>query len=128
MRNLFDVARVEEVKQRIARLRPESERQWGTKNASQMPQVVKSKSLSRIELHAGLECSGPQVISHDHVTDARAPPLRFRRRKHPISGLTICFEHGGRSESNNFRIWRQQLGGEVTRKDLFIRATDNYMV
>jgi len=36
MRNLFDVARVEEVKQRIARLRPDSERQWGTMNASQM--------------------------------------------------------------------------------------------
>ena len=36
MRNLFDVARVEEVKQRIARLRSDSERQWGTMNASQM--------------------------------------------------------------------------------------------
>ena len=36
MKNLFDVARVEEVKQRIARLRPDSERQWGTMNASQM--------------------------------------------------------------------------------------------
>ena len=36
MRNLFDVARVEEVKQRIARVRPDSERQWGTMNASQM--------------------------------------------------------------------------------------------
>lgn len=36
MRNLFDVARVEEVKQRIAQLRPDSERQWGTMNASQM--------------------------------------------------------------------------------------------
>jgi hypothetical protein len=36
MRNLFDVARVEEVKQRIARLRQDSERQWGTMNAPQM--------------------------------------------------------------------------------------------
>jgi len=36
MRNLFDVARVEEVKRRIARLRSDSERQWGTMNASQM--------------------------------------------------------------------------------------------
>jgi hypothetical protein len=36
VRNLFDVARVEEVKQRIAQLRPDSERQWGTMNASQM--------------------------------------------------------------------------------------------
>ncbi len=36
MKNLFDAARVEEVKQRIARLRPNSERQWGTMNAPQM--------------------------------------------------------------------------------------------
>ena len=35
MRNLFDAARVEEVKQRIAQLRPDSERLWGTMNAPQ---------------------------------------------------------------------------------------------
>jgi hypothetical protein len=36
MRNLFDAARVEEVKQRITQLRPDSERQWGMMNAPQM--------------------------------------------------------------------------------------------
>ena len=35
MKNLFDAARVEEVKQRIARLRPDSQRQWGKMNAPQ---------------------------------------------------------------------------------------------
>ena len=35
MKNLFDAARVEEVKQRIARLRPDTERQWGKMNAPQ---------------------------------------------------------------------------------------------
>jgi len=35
MKNLFDAARVEEVKQRIARLRPDSQRQWGKMNAAQ---------------------------------------------------------------------------------------------
>jgi Protein of unknown function (DUF1569) len=35
MKNLFEAARVEEVKERIARLRPESERQWGKMNAAQ---------------------------------------------------------------------------------------------
>src|SRR6266851_10297130 len=35
MKNLFDAARVEEVKQRTARLRPDSERQWGKMNALQ---------------------------------------------------------------------------------------------
>jgi hypothetical protein len=35
MRNLFEPAAVEEVKQRIARLRPDSNRQWGTMNVAQ---------------------------------------------------------------------------------------------
>jgi hypothetical protein len=35
MKNLFDPARVEEVKARLAQLTPDSERQWGTMNAPQ---------------------------------------------------------------------------------------------
>jgi len=35
MKNLFEAARAEEVKERIARLRPDSERQWGTMNPAQ---------------------------------------------------------------------------------------------
>ena len=35
MKNLFEPARVEEVKERIARLKPDSERQWGKMNAAQ---------------------------------------------------------------------------------------------
>ena len=35
MKNLFEGARVEEVKERIARLRPDSQRQWGKMNAAQ---------------------------------------------------------------------------------------------
>lgn len=35
MKNLFEAARVEEVKQRMARLRPDSERLWGKMNAPQ---------------------------------------------------------------------------------------------
>jgi hypothetical protein len=36
MKNLFEAARVEEVKQRIALLRPDSERQWGTMKPAQV--------------------------------------------------------------------------------------------
>ena len=36
MKNMFEAARVEEVKERIARLRPDSERQWGTMNPAQV--------------------------------------------------------------------------------------------
>ena len=35
MKNLFEAAGVEEVKERISQLRPDSERQWGTMNAAQ---------------------------------------------------------------------------------------------
>jgi hypothetical protein len=35
MKNLFEVARVEEVKKRMAQLRPDSERQWGKMTAAQ---------------------------------------------------------------------------------------------
>jgi Protein of unknown function (DUF1569) len=35
MKNLFEAARVEEVKQRIAQMRPDSERLWGTMNPAQ---------------------------------------------------------------------------------------------
>jgi hypothetical protein len=35
MKNLFEGARVDEVKERIACLRPDSERQWGRMNAAQ---------------------------------------------------------------------------------------------
>ena len=35
MKNLFEAARVEELKERLDRLRPESEREWGKMNAAQ---------------------------------------------------------------------------------------------
>ncbi len=35
MKNLFEAASVEEVKERIARLKPDSQRQWGKMNAAQ---------------------------------------------------------------------------------------------
>lgn len=36
MKNLFEASAVTEIKERIARLRPESERQWGRMSAAQM--------------------------------------------------------------------------------------------
>ena len=35
MKNLYDAARVDEVKRRMAQLRPDSERQWGSMSAAQ---------------------------------------------------------------------------------------------
>jgi hypothetical protein len=57
MKNLFDATRVEEVKQRIARLRPDSERQWGKMNA---PQAVAHCS-GGLEMALG-EMRPPRVL------------------------------------------------------------------
>ena len=57
MKNLFDAARVEEVKQRIARLRPDSQRQWGKMNA---PQAVAHCSRG-LELALG-DLRPPRVL------------------------------------------------------------------
>jgi uncharacterized small protein (DUF1192 family) len=40
MRNLFEAARVEELKQRIAHLRPDSERLWGKMNPAQALRIA----------------------------------------------------------------------------------------
>ncbi len=49
MKNLFEAARVEEVKQRIAQLRPDSQREWGKMTA---PQAVEHCSRG-LELALG---------------------------------------------------------------------------
>lgn len=36
MKNLYDVGAADEIKERLGRLRPDSERQWGTMTAAQM--------------------------------------------------------------------------------------------
>ena len=36
MKNMFEAATVEEIKERVAQLRPDSERQWGTMNPAQV--------------------------------------------------------------------------------------------
>jgi hypothetical protein len=56
MKNFFDSAKVDEVKQRIARLRPDSPRQWGKMNA---PQAV--AHCSSLELALG-DLRPPRVL------------------------------------------------------------------
>ena len=65
MKNLFEAARVEEVKQRIDRLRPDSERQWGKMNA---PQAV-------------AHCSGGLELA---LGDMRPPRVLLGRIMGPI--------------------------------------------
>jgi hypothetical protein len=57
MKNLFEAARVKEVKERLALLRPDSERQWGTMNA---PQAVAHCSAG-LELALG-DKTPPRIL------------------------------------------------------------------
>jgi hypothetical protein len=44
MKNLFEAATVEEVKERMAQLRPASERGWGTTSANSGASVCRSQA------------------------------------------------------------------------------------
>src|SRR5258708_5837479 len=57
MKSLFEAARVEEVKERIARLRPDSQRQWGKMNAAQ----AVAHCSAGLELAVG-DRSSPRVL------------------------------------------------------------------
>ena len=45
--------------------------------AERMPQVVKSKSLSRLEIYPGLNGGGPQMISRQHIAHAERTRVNF---------------------------------------------------
>ncbi len=85
MKNLFEAARVEEVKERIARLRPESERQWGKMNAAQAvahcsaglelalgdripPQLLLGRIIGRMVK--------PKVLGNDEPMRQNAPTVK----------------------------------------------------
>jgi len=58
MKNLFEAARVEEVKERIARLRPDSERQWGQMNPAQ----ALAHCTAAMDLAMGKPPASPRVF------------------------------------------------------------------
>jgi Protein of unknown function (DUF1569) len=58
MKNLFEAARVEEVKQRLARLQPDSPRQWGTMNPAQ----ALAHCTAAMDLAMGKTSPSPRVF------------------------------------------------------------------
>jgi Protein of unknown function (DUF1569) len=56
-KNLFEAARLEEVKERMAQLRPDSERQWGKMNPAQML----AHCSAAIEMAVG-EITAPRIL------------------------------------------------------------------
>jgi phage gp37-like protein len=108
MKNLFEAARVEEVKQRIASLRPESERQWGKMNAAQaVAHCTAGFELAlgeRLPPRAlmGLIIGGmvkPKVLGDDE-------PLR--RNSPTVKGLVV-------NDDRNLETERERLCGMIDR-------------
>ena len=89
MKNLFDAARVEEVRQRITRLRPDSERQWGKMNA---PQAVAHCSRG-LEMALG-DLQPPRVLLGRIIGRIIKPKVfgndePLRRNSPTVEGLVI---------------------------------------
>ena len=89
MKDLFDAARVEEVKQRIARLRPDSQRQWGKMNA---PQALAHCSRG-FELASG-DLRPPRVLIGRIIGPIIRPKVfendePLRRNSPTVKGLVI---------------------------------------
>ena len=108
MKNLFDPARVEEVKQRIARLRSDSPRQWGKMNAPQaVAHCSRGLELALGELRPSRVLLGrimgpiikPKVFENDE-------PLR--RNTPTVKGLVV-------QDERNLAKERARLYGVIDR-------------
>lgn len=84
MKNLFEAARVEEVKQRIAQMRPDSKRQWGKMSPAQalehcsrgMEMALGDKNLPRMLVGSILGwIVKPKVIGNDEPLRRNSPTM-----------------------------------------------------
>lgn len=89
MKNLFEPARVEEVKERIAHLRPDSQRLWGKMNAAQ----AMAHCAGGLELAAGTRL--PPRLFMGRIIGAIVKPLALgndepmRRNSPTVPGLVM---------------------------------------
>ncbi|WP_260705963.1 DUF1569 domain-containing protein [Edaphobacter flagellatus] len=89
MKNLFEPARVEEVKERIAHLKPDSQRQWGKMNAAQ----AMAHCAGGLELAAGTRL--PPRLFMGRIIGAIVKPLALgndepmRRNSPTVPGLVM---------------------------------------
>ena len=108
MKNLFDPARAEEVKQRLAHLRPDSERLWGRMNA---PQAV-AHCTAGLELASGVRL--PPRLFLGRIIGQIIKPLALRndepiRRNSPtVPGLVV-------EDDRNFEEERKRLYESIDR-------------
>jgi hypothetical protein len=89
MKNLFEAARVKEVKERIANLKPESPRQWGTMNAAQ----AMAHCAAGMELALG-DMTPPQMLLGRIIGGVIKPMVLgndepMRRNSPTVKGLVV---------------------------------------
>jgi hypothetical protein len=108
MKNLFEPARVEEVKQRIADLRPDSERRWGKMNAAQ----AVAHCSAGLELAAGDRV--PPRLFLGRIVGRIVKPMALgndepmRRNSPTIPGLVM-------EDERNLATERERLCGLIDR-------------
>ncbi len=108
MKNLFEPARVEEVKERIAHLRPDSQRLWGKMNAAQ----AVAHCAAGLELAAGTRI--PPRLLVGRVIGWIVKPLALgndepmRRNSPTVPGLVM-------EDERNLATERERLYGLIDR-------------
>jgi Protein of unknown function (DUF1569) len=108
MKNLFEAVAVDEVKQRLAQLRPESERLWGTMNAAQ----AVAHCSAGLELAAG-DRKPPRVLM-GRIMGRIIKPMALgndepmRRNSPTVKGLVVQDERELGTE-------RERLSGLIDR-------------
>jgi hypothetical protein len=107
MRNLFETAAVDEVKDRMARLRPDSERLWGTMNAAQ----AVAHCAGGIEVALG-DMRPPRLllgrIIGRLVKQAALGDAPLRRNTPTVKGLVV-------KDARDLRTERERLSGLIDR-------------
>jgi hypothetical protein len=108
MKNLFDAARVDEVKRRIAGLRPDSERQWGSMNVAQ---AVEHCSRG-FELALGQRLP-PRMLMGRIIGGILKPKVLgndepLRRNSPTVQGLVV-------KEERNLEVERERLCEMIDR-------------
>ena len=108
MKNLFEATRVDEVKRRIAGLRPDSERQWGKMNAAQ----AVAHCTAGFEVALG-ERVPPRMLIGRIIGGMVKPKVLgndepLRRNSRTLQGLVV-------NDDRNLEAERERLCGMIDR-------------
>jgi hypothetical protein len=107
LKNLFEAATVEEVRERMAHLRPDSERQWGVMNAAQ----ALAHCSEQMEMVLGLKFPPRSLIGRLVGRFAKSEVLNEKpiRRNMPTDKSFVV------SDERDLAVERQRLGGLIDR-------------